>query len=174
MSVATRGLHRLERRQLLARPVDDVFAFYADAANLEALTPPFLRFHIVTPTPIAMRVGTRIDYALSLYGVPIRWRTLITCWEPGVRFVDEQEAGPYAYWRHEHAFEARGRATLMRDTVEYLEPLRAVGQLAHLLFVRRALDRIFDFRRDAADRLLGGARTDAPASEAPAATARAA
>jgi len=150
-----RERHRLEREQLLDCPIDKVFAFYADAANLEALTPRFLRFRIVTPTPIPMRPGTRIDYALSLHGVPIRWRTLITCWEPGVRFVDEQEHGPYAYWRHEHTFEARGRQTLMRDAVDYREPLGALGQVAHVLFVRGALERIFDFRRDAAQRLLG-------------------
>ena len=150
-----RKLHRLEREQLLECPIERVFAFYADAANLEALTPRFLRFRIVTPLPIAMRVGTRIDYALSLHGVPIRWRTLITRWDPGAGFVDEQEAGPYAYWRHEHVFEARGRQTLMRDTVDYREPLGALGRVAHALFVRGALERIFDFRRDAAHRLLG-------------------
>jgi len=159
-------LHRLEREQLLDCPIDAVFAFYADAANLEALTPRFLRFRIVTPTPIEMRVGTRIDYALSLHGVPIRWRTLITRWEPGAGFVDEQESGPYAHWRHTHTFEARGRATLMRDTVDYREPLGVLGQLAHVLFVRHALDRIFDFRGDAAHRLLGPARANAPSPAA--------
>jgi hypothetical protein len=161
-----RKLHRLEREQLLERPVDDVFAFYSDAANLEALTPRFLRFRILTPMPIAMRAGTRIEYSLSLHGMPIRWRTLITRWDPGVAFVDEQESGPYAYWRHEHTFEPRGRQTLMRDAVEYREPFGALGQLAHVLFVRRALDRIFDFRRDAVHRLLGTARASAPATAA--------
>ncbi len=77
-----RAVHRLERSQLLERPVEEVFAFYSNAANLEAITPPFLRFRILTPTPIAMRAGTRIEYALSLHGVPVRWRTLITRWEP--------------------------------------------------------------------------------------------
>jgi hypothetical protein len=158
MGVTAAGLHRLEREQLIDCPLDRVFAFYADAANLEALTPPFLRFRILTLMPIAMRAGTRIEYSLSLYGVPIRWRTLITRWEPGVAFVDEQEAGPYAYWRHEHAFESRGGATLMRDAVDYREPMGAVGQIAHALFVRRSLERIFDFRRDAVHRLLGAPR----------------
>jgi hypothetical protein len=179
MRTPVRKLHRLEREQLLQRPVDAVFAFYADATNLEALTPPFLHFRILTPMPIAMRAGTRIEYSLSLYGVPIRWRTLITRWEPGVAFVDEQEAGPYAYWRHEHAFESRGGATLMRDAVDYREPMGAVGQIAHVLFVRRSLERIFDFRRDAVHRLLGVADPNAavaagPASAAPAASRQAA
>jgi ligand-binding SRPBCC domain-containing protein len=156
----TRIVHRLERTQLLERPVEDVFAFYSDAANLEAITPPFLRFRILTPTPIAMRAGTRIEYALSLHGVPIRWRTLITRWEPNACFVDEQESGPYAFWRHTHVFEPQGTSTLMRDVVEYREPFGPLGRIAHGLFVRRMLDRIFDFRRDATGRLLartGGA-----------------
>ena len=165
-----RTLHRLEREQLLDCAIERVFAFYADAANLEALTPSFLRFRIVTPLPIEMQVGTRIDYALSLHGVPIRWRTRITRWEPGAGFVDEQERGPYTHWRHEHTFEARGRKTLMRDTVDYREPLGPLGQVAHVLFVRGALERIFDFRRDAAHRLLGaspaGTRSSAVARSA--------
>jgi ligand-binding SRPBCC domain-containing protein len=141
--------HRLERMQRLPRPLAEVFAFFADAANLEAITPPFPRFRILTPTPIVIRRGTRIDYALSLYGVPIRWRTRITCWEPGVRFVDEQESGPYGHWRHLHEFEAKGDTTLMRDIVDYREPFGPLGRVAHALFVRRTLERIFDFRHDA-------------------------
>ncbi len=150
-------LHRLERTQRVERPLDAVFAFFADAANLEAITPRFLRFRILTPTPVEMRRGARIDYALSLFGVPTRWRTRITEWEPGVRFVDEQEAGPYAVWRHTHEFVPRGDATLVRDVVEYALPLGPLGALAHLLCVRRTLARIFDFRRDAMRRLLDAA-----------------
>lgn len=153
-SAVGREPRRLERGQLLPQPIAEVFAFFSDAANLEAITPPFLHFRILTPMPIAMRAGTRIDYALSLYGVPVRWRTLITRWEPGACFVDEQESGPYALWRHTHEFEPRGRSTFMRDTVEYLEPLGLLGQLAHVMFVKRALERIFDFRRDTTARLL--------------------
>ncbi|MFY3746374.1 SRPBCC family protein [Anaeromyxobacter sp. Red801] len=150
-------IHRLERSQELQRPLDEVFAFYADAANLEAITPPFLHFRVLTPAPIAMRPGARIDYALSLFGVPMRWRTRIAVWEPGVRFVDEQERGPYALWRHTRAFEARGDATVVRDLVEYALPLGPLGTLAHVLFVRRALRAIFDHRREATRRLVEGA-----------------
>ena len=137
------------------RPLGEVFAFFADAANLESITPAFLRFRILTPLPIEMRVGARIDYALSLFGVPLRWRTRIAAWEPGVRFVDEQESGPYALWRHTHDFEAEGeRSTIVRDVVEYAVPFGVAGRVAHALLVRRALDRIFDHRREAIGRLL--------------------
>ncbi len=148
-------VHRLERSQRIARPLAEVFAFFADAANLEAITPRFLRFRMITRPPIEMRVGARIDYEISLLGVPMRWRTLITAWEPGVRFVDEQELGPYALWRHTHSFEAQGDATLMRDLVEYTEPLGPLGRVAHALFVARVLERIFDFRKAETARRLG-------------------
>jgi len=150
-------IHQLSRTQLVGRPLPEVFAFFADASMLEALTPPFLHFRILTPMPIELGAGARLDYQLSLFGLPLRWRTRITDWQPGRRFVDEQEAGPYALWRHTHEFEARGTSTLMRDVVDYVEPLGPVGQVAHVLFVRRTLDRIFDFRRDAIARLLSGA-----------------
>lgn len=140
---------RLERAQLISRPIDEVFAFFSNAANLETLTPRTLRFRILTPLPIEMRAGARIEYALSLFGVPLRWRTLITEYEPGVRFVDEQESGPYALWRHVHEFEATEDGTLMRDSVDYRLPFGVLGRLVHALWVRRTLEGIFDFRRQA-------------------------
>jgi ligand-binding SRPBCC domain-containing protein len=155
-------LHQLSRTQLAGKPIQDVFAFFSDASNLEALTPPFLHFRILTPMPIEMRAGAQLDYQLSLFGVPVRWRTRITDWQPGKRFVDEQESGPYALWRHMHEFEARGTSTLVRDVVDYSEPLGPVGTVAHVVLVRRTLDRIFDFRRDAIGRLLARSRAGQP------------
>lgn len=156
-------IYRLERTQQIQRPLDAVFSFFADATNLEAITPRFLRFRILSPTPVEMRAGARIDYAMSLFGMPVRWRTRITEWEPGVRFVDEQEAGPYAVWRHTHEFEPQGEATLVRDVVDYAVPLGPLGAVAQLLFVRRTLGRIFDFRRDVTGRLLDDGSSAPPA-----------
>lgn len=156
-------LHQLRRTQLVGRPVPEVFSFFSDASNLEALTPPFLHFRILTPMPMELRAGSQLDYRLSLFGVPVRWRTRITDWQSGTRFVDEQESGPYALWRHTHEFEARGSSTLMLDVVDYSEPLGPVGTVAHILFVRRTLDRIFDFRRDAILRLLDHSHAEQPA-----------
>ena len=156
-------IHQLRRTQLVGRPLAEVFAFFSDASNLNALTPPFLHFRILTPMPIELRADARLDYQLSLFGVAVRWRTRITDWQPGKRFVDEQESGPYALWRHTHEFEARGGSTLMRDVVDYSEPLGPVGTVAHVLFVRRTLDQIFDFRRDAVFRLLAPSLAEQPA-----------
>ena len=147
-------LQRISRTQLVAKPLGEVFAFFSDPANLEELTPPFLRFRILTPLPISLGTGSQLDYELSLFGVPVRWRTRITDFQSGKRFVDEQESGPYALWRHTHEFEAHGASTLVRDVVDYRVPLGPLGSLAHVLFVRRTLDRIFDYRRDAMRRLL--------------------
>jgi ligand-binding SRPBCC domain-containing protein len=141
------GYHTLRREQRLPGAPDAVFSFFADAGNLEAITPRWLAFEIVTPRPIAMGAGTLIEYRLRLHGLPISWLTRIEAWEPGVRFVDAQLRGPYALWHHTHEFLPAGGGTLMRDTVRYALPFGPFGALAHRLFVRRDLDRIFDYRR---------------------------
>src|SRR3954467_11308328 len=137
------GYHTLRREQLLPGSPDDVFPFFADAGNLEAITPPWLAFAITTPRPIDMQVGTIIEYRLRLHGLPIRWLTQIEAWEPGVRFVDRQLPGPSGPGPHTREFEAPpDGGTLMRDIVRYALPLGPAGALAHALFVRRDLERI--------------------------------
>jgi ligand-binding SRPBCC domain-containing protein len=133
-------LHRTIR---VPMPLSAVFPFFADCLNLDLLTPPWLRFRILTPAPIAMEVGTLIDYRLRLHGVPIRWRTEITAFEPPHRFVDRQVRGPYREWVHEHVFEEIDGHTIIIDNVEY-----AVlgGRLTNELFVKRDLRKIFDYR----------------------------
>lgn len=156
--------HRLERSQLIDHPIDEVFAFFSDAANLEALTPQFLKFRILTPMPLEMKRDAQIVYQIRLFGVPMNWRTRITEWEEGRRFVDEQESGPYALWRHLHEFEARGDKTWMRDVVDYREPLGPLGTIAHHVFVRRMVERIFDFRKEALGPLLTKRQASAAAA----------
>jgi len=137
----------LERLQIIPRPRGEAFAFFCDAFNLERITPPFLRFHILTSPPIKIEAGTVIDYRLSLFGAPIRWRTVIESWIPEQLFVDRQIKGPYAYWRHTHSFEERGpRQILMRDLIEYSIPYAILGRVAHRLFVKRWLNEIFNYR----------------------------
>jgi hypothetical protein len=140
--------HRLEREQLVRAPREEVFEFFSHARNLEALTPPWLRFEVLTPEPIQMRRGTVLDYRLKLHGLPLRWSSRIEEWEPGRRFVDRQLRGPYVLWRHLHEFEAVSGGTLVRDRVDYALALGPLGELAHAAFVGRDLERIFDFRRE--------------------------
>lgn len=148
-------VHLLEREQLVRRDPQEIWEFFGDAHNLEAITPTFLGFRVVTPRPIAMGEGALIDYRLRLHGVPVRWRTRIDVWEPHRRFVDQQVRGPYALWHHTHTFEPHAEGTLMRDRVRYRLPLGLAGAVAHAAFVRRDLEQIFDFRRDEVARRLG-------------------
>jgi len=152
-------VHVLQREQRLPAPPDAVFPFFADAANLEAITPPLLRFRVVTPGPVEMGAGTFIQYSLRLRGLPVRWDTLIQAWEPPHRFVDVQVRGPYRLWHHTHELEPLdgGSATLMRDTVRYALGFGPAGELAHRLLVRRDLEAIFDFRAERVLALLDGA-----------------
>jgi ligand-binding SRPBCC domain-containing protein len=148
----------LERRQRLELPAERAFAFYADARNLEAITPPWLAFRVATPGAIEMRRGTLIDYRLRLHGVPVRWRTRIEVWEPPRRFVDVQLRGPYALWEHAHTFEPDGAgAVVIGDRVRYALPLGPLGRIAHAAFVRSDLERIFDHRRRAVAERVGQA-----------------
>jgi hypothetical protein len=146
----------LVREQLVPHPRSEVFAFFGDAANLQRLTPDFLDFRILTPLPIAMGAGTRIDYRIRLFGVGLRWQTLIERFDPDECFVDTQLKGPYRRWHHTHEFVEVPGGTLMRDRVEYDLPLGPLGTLAHALFVKRTLARIFDYRRDTVARLFPG------------------
>lgn len=130
----------------LSRPIDEVFAFFSDASNLQRITPPMLNFRILTPTPIDMGEGTRIDYSIRIRGVPVKWRTLISAWQPPYRFVDEQLRGPYVQWVHEHTFEEIDGGTLCRDRVRYVVPGGPVAPLVHKLFVKKDVDRIFNYR----------------------------
>jgi ligand-binding SRPBCC domain-containing protein len=145
----------LRREQVLDVSIEEAFEFFSRAENLEAITPPLLRFRITTPGPIEMRAGTVIRYRLRLRGIPVSWLTRIEEWDPPHGFVDRQIRGPYALWHHTHTFEALDAGhTRMVDVVRYGQRLGPLGALAERLVVRRDLERIFDFRRDSIPALL--------------------
>lgn len=138
-------VRQFETELWLPRGREEVFALFADAANLDAITPPWVKFRTVTPGPIEMRVGTLIDHRLKIHGLPIRWRSQITAWEPPRRFIDEQIRGPYRLWVHEHLFEERHGGTVVRDRVRYAVPF---DFFAHRFFVQRDVERIFQYRTE--------------------------
>jgi ligand-binding SRPBCC domain-containing protein len=144
----------LQRHQWIAKPLEDVFAFFADARNLEAITPPWLNFRILTTGPIEMRAGAGIVYRIAWHGIPVRWKTAITEWQPPYRFVDRQEKGPYRLWEHTHTFHAEAGGTAIVDTVRYALPFGPLGDLVHKLRVRRDVTAIFDYRHRAIRQLL--------------------
>ena len=128
----------------LPRPRAEVFPFFSEARNLERITPPWLRFEVLTPGPIPMRAGALIDYRITVRGIPLRWRTEIAEWDPPRRFVDVQLRGPYTLWHHTHTFEERDGGTLCGDVVRYRP---RGGALVNWLFVRRDVERIFRLRQ---------------------------
>ena len=137
----------LERTQIVRRPLAETFRFFSDPRNLERLTPAFLKFKFLATPPENLRAGSVIDYQIRLYGVPVHWRTRIEVVDEPNRFVDVQEKGPYALWRHSHIFtDIGGGKTEMRDRVEYAMPLGPLGEIAYHLFVARSLEQIFEFR----------------------------
>jgi ligand-binding SRPBCC domain-containing protein len=140
----------LERSQRFELKAERAFEFFADARNLELITPPWLGFKMLTKGEIEIGLGALLEYRLKVRGVPIRWQTRIELWEPPVRFVDIQLRGPYAFWEHTHSFEPDGEdAVVIGDRVRYALPLGPLGRLAHAAIVKRDLERIFAYRRQA-------------------------
>lgn len=148
---------RLQREQWLPRPVNDVFAFFADAKNLGRITPSWLNFQILDPQPTALATGVKIVYRLAWHGIPVRWVTEIERWNPPISFVDVQLRGPYRHWRHTHSFQQINGGTLMRDEVEYALPFGPLGVLAHKWKVKADLDKIFDYRAEQVEAKIRGA-----------------
>lgn len=149
------GTQTFEDSVVVKAPLERAFAFFSDAGNLALITPPDLDFEMKTPTPIEMRPGTLIEYALKVRGVPMKWKSLITQWCTDVHFVDHQVRGPYELWRHEHVFAPDPGGTLVRDRVTYSLPFAPLSAVA-LPIVRADLKKVFEFRRAAVERLLAG------------------
>jgi ligand-binding SRPBCC domain-containing protein len=151
--------YTLRREQWVAAPLQRIFPFFAQPENLALITPPNLGFRLLTPLPVNMEKGRIIDYTIRVMGVPVRWRTLISTYQPPECFVDEQLIGPYSFWHHTHRFEPRDGGTLLHDEVRYALPVALIGpvrDLAHSLYVQPSLERIFDYREQVFARLFGG------------------
>lgn len=148
--------HVFEAEQRVARPLPEVFEFFSRAGNLERITPPWLSFTLTGAEPQEVRAGTLINYRLRLHGIPIRWTSRIDEFEKDRLFVDRQLRGPYRLWLHRHTFTADGEAaTIVRDQIHYALPLGLAGAVANLLFVRRDVKRIFEYRRATIAEILG-------------------
>ena len=146
--------HRLETETWLPRPLEEVFEFFSDAKNLESITPPSVNFRI-TQLPETIEQGTLIDYRIRIRGIPVRWRTKIHRWEPPHRFTDAQLKGPYRLWYHEHRFESADGGTQMYDRVLYRVPGGLLEPWIHRAFVKDELRKIFEYRSESIQQLLG-------------------
>jgi ligand-binding SRPBCC domain-containing protein len=153
-------LYTITTQLIIQRPLPEVFSFFSKPENLALLTPEHLGFMILTPSPVEMRRGAIIDYTIQQMGIPIRWRSIITAYEPPYQFVDEQLKGPYSFWHHTHTFSESDDGTLIHDVVRYSMPFGVFGRIAHRLFVRRRLEQIFQYRSQIIDKLLSGEQND--------------
>ncbi|WP_437228054.1 SRPBCC family protein [Planctomicrobium sp. SH661] len=153
----------LTTEQILPTSLPAAFDFFSHAGNLEAITPAWLNFRILTPEPIHMRQGTLIEYRIRLHGIPIHWRTEITSWNPPYSFVDTQLSGPYRKWIHTHTFDPHPDGVLARDHVVYDV---WGGRAVNFLVVQRDLRKIFEFREQQLRAHFSGMKND-PAGETP-------
>jgi len=140
--------HHLTSSLRVAADRDEVFSYFSDARNLEQITPPWLRFEVLTPEPLTMRKGAKIDYRLRIRGLPVRWQSEISVWQPPHSFVDEQRRGPYRLWHHKHTFVSVDGGTEIQDDVRYVGPGWFLEPLINRLFVRPDVERIFTYRRE--------------------------
>ncbi|HSP06933.1 MAG TPA: SRPBCC family protein [Acidobacteriota bacterium] len=131
----------------VSRPREEVFSFFTDIRNLDAITPPWLRFRILTPD-VKLDKGAFLEYQLRIRGIPVRWQTEITVWEPPTRFVDEQRMGPYKRWIHEHRFLQDSGGTLILDHVEYGIPGWILEPWVFHFLVGPDLEKVFEYRRE--------------------------
>jgi len=144
--------YNIKFQQFIDLPINDVFNFFSKPENLSLITPPRLKFDILTPAPIIMKEGQLIDYSLTImYCLKLRWRTLITDYNQPYKFVDQQIKGPYSLWHHTHEFEEKDGGTLINDSVTYAVPFGVIGQLLHAVYIKHDIKNIFKYRHKILD-----------------------
>lgn len=158
-------VNTLNKQQLIKKPIKEVFAFFEKPENLAIITPPSMGFQILTPLPIDMKCGALIDYTIRIQGLPMRWTTMITEYDPPHKFVDVQIRGPYAFWHHTHTFEQTDQGTIMTDIVQYILPFGILGRLVHAFTVEGQLKNIFEYRARKIEEYFPVDIDDAPSEE---------
>ena len=139
--------YTFKKEQEISKNILEVFDFFSRPENLSIITPPKMQFNIMTPSPIEMKDGALIDYTVKILGLPIKWRTLITKYDPPNIFIDQQLKGPYSLWHHTHTFKKiNDNETLIGDTVIYAVPFSFIGSIVHSIYIKRDLERIFSYR----------------------------
>jgi uncharacterized protein (TIGR01777 family) len=145
--VCGHSYHELNMEQWIPQPIDEAFAFFKEAKNLEKITPDEMNFKVLNQSTEKIQEGTIINYGLSVRKIPMRWKSKITNWKPELHFSDVQLKGPYDYWVHRHEFEEKNGGTLIKDHVRYKVPFNLAGDLIANRFIRNDLEKIFTYRQ---------------------------
>lgn len=140
--------YKLVKSQFIDTPINEVFSFFEKPENLQEITPPYLNFKIITPSPIKMEEGQVISYKIKLRGIPLTWKSLISLYDPPNSFIDEQIRGPYAIWHHTHTFKEEDGGTMIEDEVKYAIPFSIIGRICNHLFIKNDLNKIFQYRKE--------------------------
>lgn len=152
-------IYTLKYEQFVGMPLDEVFSFFSRPENLALITPSWLGFVILTPSPLEMRNGVLISYAIRIAGIRVRWISMITSYEPPHQFTDEQLRGPYSFWHHRHMFREEKGGTMVIDELRYAVPFGIVGRIVRKVFIRRQLEKIFSYRAEAIKKIFAGERS---------------
>ena len=149
--------YQLETAFIVAADLQTTWSFFSRAQNLPTITPPWLDFRLLTPSPITLQQDSIMDYTIRWLGARIHWRTRIIDWSPPHQFIDLQIRGPYTLWHHQHTFVPApgGNGTECRDRVVYKLPGMVLGRITHRLAVRRQLVEIFEYRQQQVANQLG-------------------
>ena len=146
-------VYKIKTKQVIKKPLSEVFGFFSRPENLSLITPPRLSFNILTPKPIDMKQGSIIDYTIKIFMFPIHWRTLITTYEHPYKFVDEQIKGPYTFWHHTHTFNETDSGVEIIDKVSYSIPFGILGRVLHSIWIKNDLKNIFEHRKVVIEKL---------------------
>ena len=152
--------HEFKEKQFIDLPIEEVFNYFSNPSNLQKITPKYLNFKIKNNPPFIMKKGQLFEYRLRVRGIPITWISLISSYDPPYSFIDEQIKGPYSSWHHTHLFKEENGGTVIIDEVKYTLPLGLIGKIVNLIWVKKDLDKIFQYRQKIIEKTLKSISND--------------
>ncbi len=155
-------VYRLQRSQFLSTDIHTAWKFFTNPEDLSKITPGYIEFRITKQTSSEMYPRMLLYYKIKpILKLPMTWVTEITQVYAPVWFLDEQRKGPYRMWRHQHIFKEVNGGVEMEDIVDYAMPLGLLGQFVHFFVVAKKLEGIFDFRREALEKIFNSKKGNA-------------
>ena len=149
-------MYTLIQKQQLPLTLNKAWSFFSNPKNLSVITPPKMKFEILTDLPLEIYDGLIVAYHVCpIAGIPLKWVSEIKNVQPGISFTDDQRVGPYKLWYHQHLFKPIEGGVEMEDIIHYAMPWGVLGCLAHEMFVKKDLAYIFKYRKNKLEELFG-------------------